>query len=86
MSIDQISAMQERMYRNILNEINKCVDEAREQIIKDAVTEFEKRIRAAAGSVAIQVSDYFTIERSLMGKDMIITVRVLNEARNESRT
>lgn len=59
---------------NIREAIRSLIDDARERIIKEATFQFERELRRAAGSVAINVADYFSIERC--GSDLVIKVQV----------
>ena len=65
------------MQRDIQKLIRDRILEAQEAVIKDAVADFEKVIRQIVGKVAINVSNYYSIERS--GPNLVITVKVGEE-------
>ena len=52
----------------------KQVEGAKEQVIKQAVQEFEEKVRTAVGNVAIRVAEYYTVQ--MLGSQLIITVKL----------
>jgi len=58
----------------ICKAIESQVDAEKEQIIKTAVAEFEKRIRTIVGQMTIELAQYYSIER--LGSDLVIRVRI----------
>lgn len=52
----------------------KHINDLTEEEIKDAVSSYEKKLRAAVGRVALSVLDHYSIER--WGNDIRITVQV----------
>lgn len=60
--------------RAVLSAIHDAANELQEAAIKQAVSEFERNLRKAVGSVAVDVANYFTIER--MANQLVIRVQI----------
>lgn len=60
----------DQLLQSIHDAIQKHIDSAKEQVIKDAVAEFEKSVRESVGKVSISLAEYFSIQR--VGQDIII--------------
>jgi hypothetical protein len=62
-----------RLEGTIRQTVNAEIEQVKEDIIKDAVSSFEKQIRKVVGFVTIDVANYYSIQRS--GTDLCITVK-----------
>ena len=62
---------------SVLRAVNTALQEhlaaCKEQVIKDALTDLDKKLRDAAGRIAINLTNYFSVERH--GPDLVITIR-----------
>lgn len=63
-----------RLERQLTDAIKACAEFEKEELIKKAVAEFEVKLRKAVGTAAIQLANYYNVER--MGTDLVIRVRV----------
>jgi hypothetical protein len=54
--------------------IQERVNEARERIVQVAVETFEKEVRQLIGSVAVNLSQFYSIQR--LGPDLVIHVKM----------
>lgn len=73
--MDAISGkFESRINGTIEKAISVAVEAEKETIIARAVAEFEKAVRQSVGSVALHVSNHFSIQR--MGQDIVITVKM----------
>jgi hypothetical protein len=68
--------------RDFHADIAKHVTNLKERVITDAVNQFEKDLRAKMGTVALNLANYYSVER--MGGNLVITVRL--EGLNAART
>jgi hypothetical protein len=66
--------LEQRMMRSIHEALDKKLKELKEQIIRDAITTFDNELRAAVGTAAIKISEYYSMER--LGPNLVITVRL----------
>jgi hypothetical protein len=60
--------------RGVHNMIESAVLNQREIVMKKAVEEFEAALRDAIGRVAINVTNYYSVEMN--GSNLVITVRL----------
>ena len=67
-------SFENRLLREMLSALNKEMTKLTEKIIADATADFEKQVRASIGTVAINLANYYTVERQ--GGNMVITVRL----------
>ena len=74
--------IESRLLREVHVAINNQVLELREWAIANAVKKFEEDLRAKVGTVAINLANYYSVER--MGGNLVITVRL--EGLNGSHT
>jgi hypothetical protein len=54
--------------------VQAAAREMQESLIKEAVLQFERDLRKAVGSVAVNVANYFTVER--MQNQLVIRVQI----------
>jgi len=73
---------EDRLMRDFHADIAKHVTNLKERVITDAVNQFEKDLRAKMGTVALNLANYYSVER--MGGNLVITVRL--EGLNAART
>lgn len=62
------------LIRHIETAIKETVDAAREQLVKEAVAEFEKQVREIVGKTAINVSNMYSLQRH--GNELVIHVKL----------
>jgi predicted Zn-dependent protease with MMP-like domain len=72
-------SLQDGLVSAIKNAVVTAAKEEQERLIVEAVQTFEKRLRTAVGNVAINVSDFFSVQR--LGPELVIHVKV--EARSD---
>lgn len=58
----------------IARALDKVIGDAREEVIKDAVKEFDGRVREAVARVALKVFEVYSVER--MGNQILIRVDI----------
>lgn len=66
-----------KLERDIQASIQKQVFETKEKVMKMALQEFELSLRDLLGRTAINIANYFTVER--MGQNLVITVKLAAE-------
>lgn len=74
--------IESRLLREVHVAINNQVLELREWVIANAVKQFEEDLRAKVGTVAINLANFYSVERR--GESLVITVRL--EGLDGSRT
>jgi hypothetical protein len=62
------------LQRNIQEAIQTRIAEVKEQIVREAVREFEKEVRGLISSVAVNVADYYSIQR--LANELVIHVKI----------
>lgn len=60
--------------RALIQAIEGEVAQIREQLIKGAVAMFEREVRVALGRAAIDVTNYFSVQRQ--GPELVIRVQI----------
>lgn len=68
-----VNEFQKSVARGILHEVNEEIEKAKEEVAANASEEFKKRVRKIVSDVALDISNYYSIERS--GQDILIRVK-----------
>jgi hypothetical protein len=63
-----------KMQRDVQEVIRKHIEEAKEEVVKLAVKEFETRIRQIVGATAINIAEYYSVQ--MAGPNLVITVKL----------
>lgn len=68
--------------KNVLHgQVFAAVEREREEVVKQATAEFDKRIRKIVGTVAVELSNYYSVQR--LGSDLLITVKLTKDSKND---
>ena len=80
---DATNDFQKSIARAILREVNEQIEKAKEEVIANAETvaaaEFQRRIKRIIGNVAMDISNYYSIQR--LGDEILIMVKFEKEER-----
>jgi vacuolar-type H+-ATPase subunit H len=71
--VEQTGDFQKSVARAILHEVHDQIEKVKEEIVSNASEEFRKRVKSIVADVAMNVSDYYSIERA--GQDILIRVK-----------
>lgn len=66
--------MMDAIAASICKSLESHLEAAKETAIKKAVTDFEAELRRTIANYAIQMTDYFSVDR--VGQDIVIHVKV----------
>jgi hypothetical protein len=66
--------LEQRLLRSIHDALDERVKKIKEQVMADAIVTFTDDMRAAIGTTAIKLSEYYSIERN--GVNLVITVNM----------
>jgi hypothetical protein len=68
---------QKSIARAILHEVKEEIEKAKEEVAAKASEEFQKRVKEVIRNAALDISNYYTIER--VGQDILIRVKFEKE-------
>jgi hypothetical protein len=60
--------------KTLENSLTKRIEEIRAEVVKDAVEEFTRQVREADGNSAINLANFYSVER--MGANLLIRVQI----------
>ena len=75
--VDATSDFQNSVARAILRETKDLIEKAKEEVAANAAEEFHRRVKHIIADVALNVSNYYSIERA--GQDILIRVKFTQE-------
>ena len=71
--VEATNDFQKSITRTILHEVNEQIEKAKEEAVAQAAEGFQKRVKEIIGNVAMDISNYYSIER--IGQDILIRVK-----------
>lgn len=74
MPFEQIKAQEDYLLTSIKEAVEKYAKESAEEIIKQAVLEFEKEVRKNVGQVVLKLLTFYSAER--LGNEILIHVKI----------
>jgi hypothetical protein len=71
--VEATNDFQKSITRAILHEVKEQIEKAKEEAVVQAAEQFQKRVKEIIGNVAMDISNYYSIER--IGQDILIRVK-----------
>ena len=68
--VEATNDFQKSITRAILHEVKEQIEKAKEEAVAQATEQFQKRVKEIIGNVAMDISNYYSIER--IGQDILI--------------
>lgn len=74
MIVDVKPPMKDVILENVYEAITKKINAVREEIIKEAVTSFEKRVREVVGNTVIDAAHFYNV--TTIGSELVIRIQI----------